>query len=79
MAVAMIARRGSLIEHDEIWFLFWGERVDGGPDFPKNSVRVLMREVEAALAILGYRIETSWGRGYIASPAISTPALQAAE
>jgi hypothetical protein len=61
--VDLIANRPDGITRAELLDLVYADDPNGGPDTP-NTISVLVKNANAELAALGYRIEPAWrGRG----------------
>jgi hypothetical protein len=61
--ILLALSRRQLVSMDHILFALYGNRMDGGPDDPAGSFRVMLTRLRKKLAPMGITIEVA-ARGY---------------
>jgi len=68
--LVLVGRAGEWVSRGELIHIFWGWRLDGGPEDVVACLQQVVLEARAVAALFGFAIEAGHGRGYTARRAL---------
>lgn len=65
--VAALVKNGRPLSRQNLFDVLWGDDLDGGPELADNCLKVCISKIRKKIVGIPFKIDTIWGRGYVAT------------